>query len=162
MQQASLFDRPVPLAIPAATTDPWRGTRYYQREACVSAWQGFEEFRSQLLVMATGTGKTIVFGALARAWLEAQRGPVLVLANRNELVQQGRGHLERMCGVECHVDQAGDLAPRKAQLVMASIDTVKQQHRLDRYGKDHFSLIICDEAHHWSSNTYMRPLDFFA
>jgi superfamily II DNA or RNA helicase len=161
VSQGNLF-LPRPAIQEPVSTDPWRGLRYYQSEACEAVEAGWEDARSQLLVMATGTGKTIVFGAIARAWLAAERGPVLVLANRNELVQQGREHLERMCGVPCDVDQAGDLAPRKAKLVMASIDTVKQQHRLDRYGKDHFSLIICDEAHHWADNTYMRPLDFFA
>lgn len=159
--QGDLF-LPRPAIQEPVSADPWRDLRFYQRDACEAIESGWADARSQLLVMATGTGKTIVFGAIARAWLKAGRGNVLVLANRNELVQQGRGHLERMCGVACEVDQAGEMASRKAQLVMASIDTIKQQHRLDRYGKDHFSLIICDEAHHWAGgNTYLKPLEFF-
>lgn len=161
MSQGELFLPPPAIQDPVST-DPWPGARWYQEEACDAVWAGFEEFRSQLLVMATGTGKTFVFSALARRWLKEGRGNVLVLANRNELVQQGKAHLERVCGVPCEIDQADQAASRKARLVMASIDTIKQKHRLDRYGKDHFSLIIPDEAHHFCDNTYMRPLDFFA
>jgi len=160
MSQQSLFQTR-PAIQETVSADPWPGARFYQAEACEASWGGFDEYRSQLLVMATGTGKTFVFSSLARRWIREGRGNVLVLANRNELVQQGRTHLERVCGVPCEVDQAGETASRKAQLVMASIDTIKQQHRLDRYGKDHFSLIICDEAHHFCDNTYVRPLDFF-
>lgn len=145
MSQGLLF-QPRPAIQEPASADPWQGARYYQREACHSVWEGFGEHRSQLLVMATGTGKTFVFSALARRWIAEGRGNVLVLANRNELVQQGAKHLERVCGVACEIDQADELASRKAQLVMASIDTIKQQHRLDRYGKDHFSLVIADEC----------------
>ena len=156
--QAELF-RPRPVV---TTSDPWRGGRYYQAAACQAAWDGFSAHRSQLLVMATGCGKTFCFSAFARHWIQSGKGNVLVLANRNELVQQGAESLERFTGLQCAVDQAATMAPRKAQLVMASIDTVKQQHRMDRYGKDHFSLIVCDEAHHWAGNTYLRPLEFFS
>lgn len=156
------FFQPLPAIQELPPDEPWRGTRYYQQDACQAVWDGFDEHRSQLLVMATGTGKTIVFSALARAWLAADRGPVLVLANRNELVQQGAASLSRICGVPCEIDQGVETASRKAKLVMASVDTIKQQHRLERYGKDHFTLIIADECHHFCGNTYVRPFEFFA
>ena len=158
MSQVGLFDRPKE---PPTGGDDWRGLRWYQRDACEQLVAGFGDNRSQLAVLATGLGKSVIAGALARYWLKHNKGQVLMLANRDELVQQGAGHLARMCGETCEIEQAQNLASRKARLVMASIDTIKQPHRLDRFGRDHFGLIIADEAQHFVGNTYVKPLDFF-
>jgi superfamily II DNA or RNA helicase len=157
MSQVSLFDRPKA----AAPADDWASLRHYQREACEALIGGFDDNRSQLAVLATGLGKSVIAGALARYWLRHNKGNVLMLANRDELVQQGAGHLQRMCGETCEIEQAQHLASRKARLVMASVDTIKQQHRLDRFGRGHFGLIIADEAQHFVGNTYVKPLDYF-
>ena len=160
MSQGDLFQAAARKARPE-TSDPWANLRYYQKECCESIMAGFDENRSQLAVLATGLGKSVIAGALARYWLRHGKGNVLMLANRDELVQQGAGHLARMCGETCEIEQAQNLASRKARLVMASIDTIKQQHRLDRFGRGHFGLIIADEAQHFVGNTYVKPLDYF-
>jgi superfamily II DNA or RNA helicase len=110
-----------------------------------------------LAVLATGLGKTWIFGAIARMW----PGNVLVLAHRSELVEQARARLAAMTGEVVEVEQGDLLASRKARIVVASVDTIKQKHRLERFGKDHFGLIVTDEAHHYTAKSYMRPLEFF-
>jgi superfamily II DNA or RNA helicase len=134
--------------------------RWYQAEACQAAIDGFEEFDRQLLVMCTGAGKTQCFGAIARQWTGGS-GRVLVLAHRAELVEQARARIEQMTGELVDVEQADRRASRSARIVVASVDTIKQKARLERFGQDHFGLIIFDEAHHAVAKTYMRPLEFF-
>lgn len=161
--QGDLFSpRLAPAIQEPVSVDPWRGLRWYQRQACEELLEGFEAHRSQLAVLATGLGKSVIAGAMARYWLANKLGNVLMLANRDELVQQGAGHLSRMCGEECQIEQGINRAGRNARLVMASIDTIKQPHRMERFGKSHFSLIIPDEAQHFVANTYVRPLEYFA
>lgn len=155
--QGDLFSATKPLAIPDTNADPWHGLRWYQREACEAIVSGFAEHSSQLAVLATGLGKTQIFSAIARMW----PGNVLVLAHREELVEQAKLRLEQMTGESVEVDMADQRASRHCRLVVGSVDTVKQRHRLDRFGKDHFGLIIADECHHYVSKTYMRPLEFF-
>lgn len=156
--QLGLFQpHPSPAIQEPVSADPWRGLRYYQADACQSIVDGFAEHRSQLAVLATGLGKTQIFSAITRMW----PGNVLVLAHREELVEQAKARLEQMTGEAVEVEQADRRASRKARIVVGSVDTVKQKHRLDRFGKDHFGLVICDEAHHYTAKTYMRPLEFF-
>lgn len=154
MSQSLLFQP----AIRVSQGNPWEDLRYYQAEACEAVLSGFEEYRSQLIVLATGGGKTQIFCAIARKW----PGKVLVLAHRDELVEQARARLEQMTGEQVDVEQAGRQASIFARLVVASVDTIKQQKRLDRFGKDHFGLVIADECHHFLAATYRRPLDYFS
>src|SRR5438552_469791 len=60
--------------------------RDYQIE-CLDAIQAAEdsEIRRQLVVLPTGTGKTIIFANL----IQVRPGRALVLAHRDELIQQG-------------------------------------------------------------------------
>ena len=53
-------------------------------EAVRAAYQARQ--RTALVVMPTGTGKTVLFAEIARL----AKGPVLVLAHRQELVEQAR------------------------------------------------------------------------
>lgn len=154
MSQSQLIFSPPTRSL---VSDPWEGLRWYQREACESILRGFDEYRSQLAVLATGLGKTQLFCALARQW----QGKVLILAHRDELVEQARARLEQMTGETVDVEQAGRRAATYTRLVVASVDTIKQPARLERFAKDHFGLVIADEAHHYTSVTYRRPIDHF-
>lgn len=154
MSQSTLIFQPPTRSV---ISDPWEGARWYQVEACNAILHGFEEYRSQLLVLATGLGKTFVFCAIARQW----SGRVLVLCHREELVEQARARLEAMTNETVDVEQAGRHAALYSRLVVASVDTIKQPKRLERFGKDHFGLVIFDECHHAIATTYRRPLDYF-
>lgn len=130
--------------------------RWYQEEAHQRILESLQDNRSTLCVMATGLGKTQVFCALARDW----PGPVCVLAHRDELVQQAKERLELITGEDVEIEQ-GEWRSGTARLVVASVQTLQRKSRLERLGADRFSLIISDEAHHYTARTYRRPLDFF-
>lgn len=138
-------------------TDPWHNLRWYQRECCEAIMSGLEVDRSVLAVLATGLGKTQIFSAIARNW----PGNVLVLAHREELLEQAKARLEQMTGETVEIEQADRRASRKTRIVVASLDTMRTQHRKDRFGKGHFGLVIQDEAHHALAKSYRETLDFF-
>lgn len=134
------------------------GLRYFQRDSVLKVFEQLREHRSTLLVAATGLGKTQSFCAVAAEW----PGRVLVLAHRDELVEQARLRLEAVTGEWVQIEKAERFAELTTRLVVASVDTMRSAKRLERFPRDHFSLIIVDEAHHYTGNTYTRPLDYFA
>lgn len=159
MTQASLFDsRRSALDDLFAELDHDDGARYYQREAIDSVKRELQAVRSTLLVMATGVGKTFCFSNLIREW---DKGPVLVLAHREELIQQAKASLERIVGDYVDVERAQEQSSFRSRYVVGSIDSVRQKKRLERLGHDRFSLIVIDEAHHSASPSYRRVLDWF-
>lgn len=112
--------------------------------------------RRVMVVLPTGSGKTVVFGALAHAWLSDDMGRVLVLAHRDELIQQAAAKLalwlpRHLIGiVKAQRDEAD------APVVVASVQTLKNEKRLAKVGK--FGLIVVDECHHASAASYRTIL----
>lgn len=130
--------------------------RYYQEDAARDVLSGFEGSRSQLVVMATGLGKTEIGALVARDW----PGDVLWLAHRDELIDQARERLQRLTGRYVELEKASSRSDG-GRLVCGSVQSVCRENRLRRLGKGRFSLLIVDEAHHYTAKTYRRVLDFF-
>src|SRR5205085_2625015 len=105
--------------------------------------------RSTLIVMATGTGKTQTFGAVAKHWPSR----VLVLAHRDELIQQARSRLAKMTGEFIGVEQA-EWHAQNERIVVGSVQTLSRDARLHRFARDRFGLVIPDECHHSVAKTY--------
>lgn len=133
--------------------------RYYQLEAESAVLKSFETKRSTLVVKATGLGKSVLFSQVAERFLE--RGRVLCLAHRKELVTQAAEHLLRATGEQVDIEMAEEWASIRAKVVSASVPTLTQQSRLDRFPPDHFALVIADEAHHYTSKSFRKVLDYF-
>ena len=128
--------------------------RAYQDEAaqafCARTAQGL---RRQLIVLPTGTGKTIVFASLIS---RHQHLRALVLAHREELIHQA---VDKLYLVDAALDVGVVKAERNeasAQVVVASVQTVSRKDRLAQLGG--FGLIIVDEAHHANADTYRYVL----
>jgi len=136
--------------------------RPYQTEAIAAVRNEFAAGRkSTLLVIPTGCGKTIVFGAIARRVVET-KGRVLVLAHRAELIEQAVNKLDQL-GVEPGVEMASSRARAlfEPDVVVATVQTMQRQ-RLRSWAPDHFRLIVTDEAHHATADTYRRVYRHFA
>jgi len=108
-----------------------------------------------LLVLPTGTGKTIVFALL----VQRRGGRSLILAHRDELIQQAVDKLHLVdptlaLGV---VQAARD--EHTAPTVVASVQTLSRRTRLARLVPD-FQTIVIDEAHHAPAPTYRRILEY--
>lgn len=113
-----------------------------------------------LIVMATGTGKTVVASKIASD--ANKRGlRILWLANRRELVHQGAAHL-RATGLTVGVEMGDETVqhPHRFQAVAASVDTLRGK-RLERIPRDTFQLLVVDEAHHAMASTWRAIIEYF-
>lgn len=132
--------------------------RPYQEEA-ITAIRGewANGNKSTLLVMATGTGKTSVFGEIAnRAIHNGKR--VLVIAHREELIDQAAKRLTSMCGVTAEVEKAESHYTYESPLCIASVQSL-QGKRLDALRDGWFDVLVIDEAHHSVASTYLNVID---
>ena len=78
--------------------------RPYQSDAVESAIEQFRSHQRTVGVLPTGTGKTIVFAGMAdRA---AKVGRVMILAHREELVQQAADKVGAFTGLPVDVEMA--------------------------------------------------------
>lgn len=151
---AALAADPTPAAGPARYP-----LRPYQRDAAMAVITAYQAgLRRVLLQMATGLGKTIVFAHLARALVRHRGGRVLIIAHREELIEQARAKL-------LDVDPSLDVGIVKARrddhahaVVVASIQTIARIKRLRRLGR--FDFVIVDEAHHAVARTYRGVLEY--
>lgn len=130
--------------------------RPYQQQVIDSVMSGWSEFTRQLAVAPTGSGKTVIFSHLAQL-IQPRR--TLILAHREELIDQAVDKLHKATGIFAQKEKAEFSASHHAPVVVASIQTMSR--RLDKWPADHFGLVVCDEAHHAISNSWQRVLKHF-
>jgi superfamily II DNA or RNA helicase len=139
-----------------------RTPRSYQcaaLEAILGAYRAGQQ--SGLVVMPTGTGKTVVFAQAAEAF--HSEGRTLVLAHREELVDQAMEKIRTWTTLSTAMEMAEHRADGNLlipDVIVASVQSLVR--RLDRYPPDAFALVVVDEAHHAPAETYGRILEHFA
>lgn len=115
-----------------------------------------------LLVLPTGTGKTIVFSAVTEESVR-RGGRVLILAHRGELLEQAADKLEKSTGLRSSLEKAeSSCLGSWYRVAVGSVQSLQRPSRLDRFDPDYFSNIIIDEAHHCLSDGYQRVLEHFS
>ena len=136
--------------------------RPYQQAARDSIHAQWEQGRLRtLLVLPTGTGKTIVFASVAADQVRAG-DRVLILAHRGELLEQAADKLQRSTGLVSAVEKAESTCLNSwFRVVVGSVQTLQRPARLERFPRDYFGTIIIDEAHHAITDGYRRILDYF-
>lgn len=143
--------------------------RDYQRAGLDGVCQALQLHTSILLDMATGTGKTYMFG-----WLPmVLSGRFLVLCHREELIRQAVAKINRVddtLGVTIErredrgeVRRERNLFDLPSRVVVASKDTLRRPKRLRRYRPDDFDYVLIDEAHRAvrKNESYMSILRHF-
>jgi superfamily II DNA or RNA helicase len=159
MSQLNIFHRKTMLELMFEEMDAGGdpdGLRYYQREGYNAILASLAGNDSTLVVMAGGLGKTQLFSCVAKHW----DGDVLIVAHRDELIEQARGRAEQMMGEYVEVEKAEQVSSPKTRIVVGSVQSLNQK-RLGRLGKNRFSLVIIDECHHATSPSYRRVMDHF-
>ena len=136
--------------------------RPYQQAARDKIHAQWEQGRARtLLVLPTGTGKTIVFASVAADQVRAG-DRVLILAHRGELLEQAADKLRRSTGLVSAVEKAESTCLNSwFRVVVGSVQTLQRLARLERFPRDYFGTIIIDEAHHAITDGYRRILDYF-
>ncbi len=137
--------------------------RPYQQEAKEAIFGKWDQGHNKtLLVLPTGTGKTIVFSAVAEQCVR-QGSRVLILAHRGELLDQAQDKLLRSTGLRCAVEKAEESSLNSwYRITVGSVQTLMREKRLAQFAPDHFGHIIIDEAHHCLSDSYQRVLEHFS
>lgn len=137
--------------------------RPYQQQARDRIHAEWEAGRSRtMLVLPTGTGKTIVFASVAADQVRAGHR-VLILAHRGELLEQAAEKLQRSTGLISAVEKADATCLNTwFRVVVGSVQTLQRTARLERFPHDYFGTIIIDEAHHAITDGYRRILYYFS
>ncbi|WP_035454832.1 DEAD/DEAH box helicase [Agrilactobacillus composti] len=136
--------------------------RPYQQEARVAIEDEWSSgVKRTLLVLPTGTGKTIVFAKVIEdAVRKGER--VLVLAHRGELLDQAADKLQTATGLKTATEKAEETSLNSFyRVVVGSIQTLQREKRLHQFSKDYFDTIVVDEAHHAISPGYQKVLQYF-
>lgn len=140
--------------------------RQYQQEASDAVVRELEDNSSTLVVLPTGTGKTVLFADVVRRF---QPRRCLVFAHREELVFQAKEKIEKFAGVHCEVEMGqfrsdgwfGALPP----CVVSSVQTLASGGdgggRMTKFDPSEFGLVVVDEAHHATSGSYRKVMNYF-
>lgn len=136
--------------------------RLYQDEARQAVQREWDQGNDRtLLVLPTGTGKTIVFCKIAQDRVRlGERG--LILAHRGELLDQAADKLFQTTGLKCAVEKAEQSSLGAwERITVGSVQSLQRPRRLEQFDRDHYQFIIVDEAHHALSDGYQRVLAHF-
>lgn len=136
--------------------------RPYQEEAKNAIFEKWQAGTSRtLLVLPTGTGKTIVFAAVAEECVR-HGDKVLILAHRGELLDQAADKIMKSTGLGCSVEKAEQSCRGTYyRITVGSVQTLMREKRLNTFSDHYFGTIIIDEAHHSISESYQRVLQHF-
>ncbi|KAF9099745.1 hypothetical protein BGX23_012139 [Mortierella sp. AD031] len=141
--------------------------RPYQQECIDACLQNLKEGKMrQIVSLPVGSGKTVIFSHLMKQVPAPFPGAnkILVLAHRQELLEQTRNHVLRNgTGLKVTIDQGKRLADMSADVIVASVPSLGRAGtpRLLKYNPQEFKCIIIDEAHHAAAESYGRILHHF-
>ena len=134
----------------------------FQRDAVDAVQKEFSEGRKHtLVVLPTGTGKTVCFSEFLRRQVE-NGGRGLILAHRDELLSQAAQKLKATTGLDSALEKADSSAwMSDAPVTVASVQSMCRPERLKKYPAGYYTDIVVDEAHHSLSPTYRNIIDHF-
>lgn len=138
--------------------------RPYQTECLDAIAREHATVRSTLIVLATGLGKTTIFAD----WIARRRqqlgGRALVVAHRQELVQQAADRIRLQTGASVGIEMADSTADSliPQDVIVASVQTLAQRKRLQKFDRWEFTSVVIDEAHHSTAAGYRAILDHFS
>lgn len=136
--------------------------RPYQEEARQKVQEEWKNGKKRtLLVLPTGTGKTIVFSKIIED--RVKKGErVLVIAHRGELLEQASDKLYKSTGLKTATEKAEQTSLGSFyRVVVGSVQTMQREKRLNQFPPEYFDTIVIDEAHHAISDGYQRVLSHF-
>jgi superfamily II DNA or RNA helicase len=136
--------------------------RKYQTDALdqlAEAWG--RGVKRPAIVLPTGMGKTVIFAELIRRCIAVGRTP-MVLVHRDELAKQTVSKIDQAApGVSIGVIKAERHEMHGVDVIVASVQTLGRQVRLDRTPANLADVIIVDECHHAMAASYIRIMQHF-
>ena len=87
---------------------------------------------------------------------------MLFLVHRNQIAKQALKSYRKVFDGKVSMGMVtGKYQDYDADFVFATVQTLSKDGTLDRYKKEHWDLIIIDEAHHSSADSYKKIMDYF-
>jgi len=140
--------------------------RPYQENAIAGAFKAWEDNTSALIVLPTGLGKTVVFSEIVRRFQPVRS---MVIAHREELIFQAAEKIKRVTGLDGGIEM-GDLhadgwfgtpPPYIVSTIQTQCSGGDGGGRMTKFLPGDFGLVVIDEAHHATSPTYRRVIDYY-
>ncbi len=136
----------------------------YQEEIldAVAAERIVHDRHRNLIVAATGTGKTVIAALDYRRLIEMAGGVrprLLFVAHRKEILDQSlRTYREVLADASFGETYVAGSRPERWQQVFASVQALNS-YGVDAIPADGFDIVVIDEFHHAAAATYRRILD---
>ena len=142
--------------------------RDYQIDFSNSVANDFNNGHRKLIaVMATGGGKTVTFGHIAKRYLAKNPDKVVVvISHLGLLIPQTRKSFQKFWKIESQTLQAQEIPNTNGNCILTTMQSFKDIVKLMSWGGHRsIGLIIVDEAHRMFSKTYedifkMMPEDY--
>lgn len=141
--------------------------RQYQLDAVAAVEREWQSVKSTLLVMPTGSGKSLTLAEILRRAFP-RRG--LVLAQRSEIVKQNADKIRAVTGWRVDIEM-GELRAELSclfggpRVVCSTIQTQASggdgSGRMTRFDPRMFGVVVIDEGHHGTSASYRKVLDWY-
>lgn len=139
--------------------------RDYQNKSVEGIFNAWENSRSTILILPTGTGKTNVFCEVIRRRLPRKS---MILVHRSELAYQAQNRLKSFgieAGVEMGKNHVSDLSWNQQNVIISTIQTQisgnSGEGRMLKFKPGDFDTLIIDEAHHTPAQSWERVIDFY-
>lgn len=136
--------------------------REYQTKAETAAFREWQNVQTTLVVMPTGTGKTVLAANIIKRFDSSK---TLFLAHREELIFQGAKTIRRHTNLGVSIEMADLWAGDQlwdASVIVSTIQTQiagrKDSERMTRFKPEDFGLVIVDEAHRVTAKSYKKVL----
>lgn len=134
--------------------------RPYQLDCFAAIRDAYKRGLKHVIVeLPTGTGKTVIFTLITKMVREKGTGRVLIVVNRDVLINQAIEELHRN-GIFAQAEKGSHKATTMADVVVGSIQSM-QGKRLEKWPRDFYKMVICDECHGSGSSTFKSTLAHF-
>ena len=112
-----------------------------------------------LLISATGTGKTYA-SAFAAQYKEYKK--VLFLVHREQIAKQAIKSYKKIFGnTRTYGLLSGSAKEVDRDFIFSTMQTMRKLEIMGQFARNHFDLVIIDEAHRIGENTYQQIIDYF-
>lgn len=132
----------------------------FQTQAKTAVKQSFDNGKNPLLVMATGTGKTVVAADMIKDY-SGEGKKIAFFAHQTHMLRNCAEKLsQHFPDVTYSFEQGYSHYKHQDSLMLGSAMSFNPK-RFNRFSKDMFDVVFVDEAHHEQCDTYRRILEFF-
>ena len=149
--------------------------RDYQEACLLNTYAALENHKNIAVVMPTGSGKTAVFGAMIRKFLEENKyGKVVVVSHLSLLVSQTRNRLKLDWGLESGILQSTKMPHEDDRVVVTTMQSFRVFDKLMQWmnnqrkfsrttdmNKLQVKMIIIDECHYMGCESYEKIMGYF-